>query len=149
VADAPLQDRFAVEATFDDPDVSAACGVPVTVEFTGTFAIRVFTDRNGQTVREIDTQPGTKLTYASATGSIAVPFSGVLHAQYTDGAIVGSTATIRLTGNVFPGPGSGRQVFSAVVVETEDGFVFTHMTSLLSQSGNFTGEVQRICDAVT
>lgn len=146
----PLRDRFPVEGTFDDPALTAACGVPATITFTGTFAITVFSDRSGQTVREIDTQPGARLTYASASGSIAVPFSGVLHAQYTDGAVVGSPATIQLTGNVLNGTvGNGRLAFSAVVVETEDGFVFTRFTDLLTQSGNFTGEVERICAALT
>jgi hypothetical protein len=145
----PLQDRFPVEGTFDDPALTAACGVPVTIGFTGTFAIKVFRDGSGQTVREIDTQPGATLTYTSASGSIAVPFSGVLHAEYTEGAVVGSPATIQLTGNVLNGtPGNGRLVLSAVVVDTGDGFVFTRFVDLLTQSGNFTGEVQRICSAL-
>lgn len=150
----PLRDVFDVEGSFPDDALSEACGVPVEIGITGTFSITVFRDRDGQTIREIDTQPGTKLTYSSGDASIAFPFSGVLHADYTDGAVVGSTATIALTGNVgpfgdLPGPGSGRLVLSAVVVETEDGFVFTRFTGLRSASGNFTGQADRICAALT
>jgi hypothetical protein len=152
-AAAPLRDRFPVEGTFPDAALSETCGVPVTIGVKGTFAITVFTDRAGRTVREIDTQPGTKLTYSSATGSITFPFSGVLHAEYVPGAAVGSTATIVMTGNNgafgdLPGPGSGRLVLSAEVVETEDGFVFTRFTGLQHESGNFTGQAARICAAL-
>jgi hypothetical protein len=36
-----------------------------------------------------------------------------------------------------------------VIVETEDGFVFTRFTGLLHESGNFTGQADRICAALS
>jgi hypothetical protein len=143
----PLRDRFEVDATFPADELTEACGVPITVHFTGTFSVAVLGDR------EIDTQPGTKLTYANEAGdSIAFPFSAVLHATYPEGIAVGAPAVITLTGNggAFGGAmaGTGRLVFSAVIVETEDGFAFTRFTGLLSQKGNFTSQTERICDAL-
>jgi hypothetical protein len=145
----PLRDRFPVDAgPFPLPELTAACGFPVDVALTGTFSVLVVGNR------EIDTQPGTKLVYSSASGAtIAVPFSGTLHASYPEGIVAGAPAIIALTGNPgpfngIPGPGSGRLVFDAVIVETEDGFAFTRFTNLLTQSGNFSGQAARICAAL-
>jgi hypothetical protein len=149
----PITDRFPVEGEFTIDKISDACGVPVTVGIDGTFSIKVFQDRDGVTVREIDTQPGTKLTYSSATGEIAVPFSGVLHTSYPEGVFVGAPASLALTGNTGPFGdlvplGSGRVVFAGVVVETDGPFAFTRFTEVLSASGNFTGQLDRICAAL-
>ena len=149
----PVRDRFPVEGEFVLDGISAACGVPVTVGVEGTFSVTVFLDRNGVTTREIDTQPGTKLTYSSAGGEITIPFSGVLHTTYPEGAVVGAPARLDLTGNTGPFGdlvplGSGRVVFDGVVVETDGPFAFTRFTSVVSASGNFTRQLDRICQAL-
>ena len=153
LATPPLSDRSPVEATFPDPGLSAACGFPVTVTFTGSFAVRVFQDANGTVTREVDTQPATKLTYRGGGGEYTVPFSAVLHTDYPEGAFVGAPATMTLTGSgapYLPGPrGSGRAVLDGIVVEVEDGFPFTIFTTLRSLSGNFTDQPERICAALS
>ena len=146
----PVRDVFPVEGEFVLDKVSDACGFPVTVGIEGTFSIVVFQDRDGTTIREIDTQPGTRLTYSTASGTVAVPFSGVLHSLYPEGAVVGAPAELVLTGNTGPfgdlvPTGSGRAVFAGYVEETDGPFAFTRFTELLSASGNFTTQIDRIC----
>ncbi len=148
----PLTDRFPVEAEFDYAPLSDACGFPVTIAFEGTFAIKVFSGRDG-TVREIDTQPSTKVTFSSASGELSNPFSAVLHTTYPQGAVIGAPARLVLTGNSFGippflGAGTGRVVLAGVVVDVEDGFPRTRFTELISATGNVTGGNERICAAL-
>ena len=149
----PIRDRFPVEGEFVLDGISEACGFPVTVSIEGTFSIAVFVDRDGVTTREIDTQPGTLLTYSTASGEITVPFSGVLHTTYPEGAVIGAPAELVLTGNTGPFGdlvpiGSGRVVFAGYVEDTDGPFAFTRFTDLLSASGNFTTQIDRICGAL-
>jgi hypothetical protein len=151
-ADPPLTDRFPVDAEFGYQPLSDECGFPVTAAFNGTFAIKVFTRHDGS-VREIDSQPSTKVTFRSATGEVSLPFSASLHTAYPDGIFVGAPATATLTGRTFgmppfAGAGKGRLVLSGLVEEVEDGFAFTRFTELVSSSGDFTGDDARICDAL-
>jgi hypothetical protein len=148
----PARDRFPVEAEFDFEPATQACGFPVTIAFSGTFDLRVFTRPDGS-VHEIDTQPATKLTYRSATGSYAVPFSAVYHATYPDGAFAGAPAHITLTGkgfgsDPFVGPGSGRLVFEGVIAAMDGDIPLTRFTELVSASGEFTKAGERLCAAL-
>ena len=148
----PLKDRFPVEAEFDSAPLSDACGFPVTIAFEGTFAIKVFSGPGG-TVREIDSQPSTKVTYRSAWGELSDPFSAVLHTTYPQGTAIGAPARLVLTGNSFGvapflGAGTGRVVLTGVVVDVEDGFPRTRFTELISATGNVAGGDERICAAL-
>jgi hypothetical protein len=149
----PQRDRFPVEGQFDIDPLSQTCGFPVSVAIEGTFSIVVFQDRDGAVTREIDTQPGTLLTYVSDSGEISFPFSGVLHTRYPEGAVVGAPAELVVTGNSGPFSGlvplgSGRVVLAGFVAEVEDGFAFTRFTSVISATGDFTGQTERICAAL-
>jgi hypothetical protein len=149
----PFRESFPVEAEFLSDGISEACGFPVTVSIEGTFSIAVFVDRDGVTTREIDTQPGTLLTYSSAFGEVTVPFSGVLHTTYPEGAVIGAPAELVLTGNTGPfgdlvPTGSGRVVFAGYVEDTDGPIPLTRSTDVLSASGNFTTQIDRICGAL-
>ena len=149
----PIRDRFPVEGEFALDGISETCGFPVTVSIEGTFSIALFVDRNGVATREIDTQPGTLLTYSTASGEITIPFSGVLHTTYPEGAVIGAPAELVLTGNTGPFGdlvpiGSGRAVFAGYVEDTDGPFAFTRFTDLVSASGNFTTQIDRICGAL-
>ena len=102
VATPPTRERYPVEGEFVLDGISDACGFPVTVAIEGTFSVTVFVDRDGATIREIDTQPGTLLSYSTAAGEISIPFSGVLHTTYPEGAVPGAPAELVLTGNTGP-----------------------------------------------
>lgn len=148
----PVRDRFPVEAEFDFAPATEACGFPVTIAFSGTFDVRVFTRPDGS-VHEIDTQPQTKLTYRSAGGEYTVPFSAVYHATYPDGAFEGAPARITLTGNSFGsdpfvGPGTGRLVFDGVIEEMDGAIPRTRFTGLVSASGSFTKPGEKLCAAL-
>ena len=149
----PLRDRFPVAGEFNLDTITASCGFPVTVSITGTFSIAVFQDRNGQVTREIDTQPGAILTYSSKGGSVSYPFSGVLHTSYPQGAVVGAPAELVVTGNTGPFSdtvplGSGRVVLDGFVAAVEDGFPLTRFTGVESATGNFSGQIARICSVL-
>jgi hypothetical protein len=146
-AAAPLRDRFDVDVTFPAEDLTAACGVPITVRFEGRFSIQISGNR------EIDTQPGTKLTYANAAGAtIRFPFSVTLHATYPQGIVVGAPVIVTITGNgggfAGEGAGTGRLVYDAVVEEVDDGFGFFRFTDLISQTGSFGPQTEKICSAL-
>jgi hypothetical protein len=153
MATPPVRERFPADGEFQLDRISDACGFPVTVAIEGTFSVTVFLDRDGATIREIDTQPGTLITYSTAAGEISVPFSGVLHTTYPEGAVLGAPAELVLTGNSGPfgnlvPTGSGRAVFAGYVAETDGPFARTRFTELTRSSGNFTTQIDRICDAL-
>jgi hypothetical protein len=152
----PISVSEPVDASFEIDSLSDACGVPVTLTITGTLASKAFTDTDGTIVREIDTSPGTKLTYSTEGGaSITIPFTGVFHATYPEGATVGAPVIVTVTGNTGPffdaiGPGSGRLQFETIVEDfTDEGVPLWRLDGLSEPAhGNFT-QTQRICSALT
>ena len=67
--------------------------------------------------------------------------------------MIGAPAELVLTGNTGPFGdlvpiGSGRVVFAGYVEDTDGPFAFTRFTDLLSASGNFTTQIDRICGAL-
>jgi hypothetical protein len=157
-AKAPIRATFLLDnVTFPDLFLTEACklpvNMPVNITLNGTIKATLFLDKNGNIVREVDTQPGGKLTYSSGSRSISFPFSIISHTEYSGGGAEGSAATLTLTGNIGPftglvGPGTGRLVLSGVVVQVVDGVPITNFTKLESMSGNFTGETAKICAAL-
>ena len=149
----PVRDREPVEGEFIVDGISDACGFPVTVGIDGTFSITVFVDKSGATTREVDTQPGTSLTYSTDSGTISIPFSGVLHVRYPEGIAVGAPAELTYTGNTGPYSalvpiGSGRVVLAGTVEAVDGPFAFTRFTQMLSATGNFRTQVDRICSVL-
>jgi hypothetical protein len=149
---APIHDRFPVEGEFDWQPLTDACGFPVTAAFEGTFDFKLFTKRDGS-AREIDTQPGTKVTFSSASGAVTMPFSATLHVSYPEGTDIGAPAIATLTGRSLgqppaSGPGRGRLVMTGTVEDTEDGIPLTRFTELVSASGNFVDAADGICAAL-
>jgi hypothetical protein len=155
-ANAPIRATLLLDnVTFQDPFMTDACNLPVYMTLNGTIKATLFLDQNGNAVREVDTQPGVKLTYSSDSGrSISFPWSIISHTDYSAGTSVGSPVTSTLTGNIgsftgFVGPGTGRLVLSGEVVEVDsNGVPITAFTGLVSMSGNFTGETAKICAAL-
>jgi hypothetical protein len=144
-----------VDVSFQDPVLSASCGTAVYITLDGTIKGTIFRDRDGNIVREVDTQPGLRLTYGNGTGgSISFPWAIVSHTDYSNGTAVGAPVTVTLTGNVgsftgFVGPGNGRIVLSGFVFAVFDnGVPLTAFTDLVSISGNFRGQTAAICGAL-
>jgi hypothetical protein len=99
------------------------CGFPVVQTLDGTLDTTLLYDRSGNIVSEIDTQPGTTVTFSSPTSgkSFSWPYADLLRTDYTNGAVLGSDAISYGSGLGIKAPGvpaadSGRIVFDAVVV---------------------------------
>lgn len=138
----PLQVSHHVDATFRLGPASAVCGFDVFGHFEGDFNYKVFYDRNGNIVREIDTFPSFKVT-------ISAPYTGksytsaspaVLHTSYTNGAAIGSAAIAAETGLLEKFGGvdmvAGRRAFNAIVVDyDDDGVPLIQFVSEISSTG--------------
>jgi hypothetical protein len=149
----PVRDNFAVHVQFTLDGIFPGCGFPVDLAIDGPFRVTEFQSAAGVTVREVDTQPGAKLTYINGERSISVPFAGVLHTTYPDGGVVGAPARLVMTGSTGPffdivPMGTGRVVLDGDVVETDGPFPFTEFNKLISATGNFHTQIERVCSAL-
>ena len=120
-ASPPLQETGHYDNTMLLPGATRACGFPVFGRFEGDFRSTVFYDNNGNIVREVDTFPTARITvWAPFTGKSYTSASpAAQHIDYTDGASLGSSAIVSLTGLLEKIDGvdldGGRLVFEAVV----------------------------------
>ena len=140
---APSHHSERVDFTFPLADLSAVCGFPVEQSLTGTLKTTLRYDRSGRLVTELDTQPGTIITFSSpASGkSFSFPFSALLRTEYTNGGAIGSPATSYGSGLSLKVPGlpsdAGRIVFDAVVVAiTPGGIPIVAFTGVISANGH-------------
>ena len=128
-AAAPLRVAFPVNFTTPVPELTAVCGFAVSFSIKGTYKGTIYTSqKTGTTVRELDTQPGTRMLYSSPTTgrSFAFPFSTTFHYEFPNGTAPGSTAIVTASGlgEKIPGlPASAGRILwpDAVVVVVVDG----------------------------
>ena len=115
-AAAPERLRIPVEDTFFAPFMSSACGVPVTITIEGTANVLLQRNDAGLVVREHDVLSSFTAVFESPTelGGTGRSFTnrspGVATFDYGDGATIGSTAVITLTGLAGPAAGAGSLV---------------------------------------
>lgn len=74
------------------------CAFDVTGTITGTGNITLWMNDSGQVVREHDTRPGSKTTFSANGKSFTVPNAVSAETDYGSGAILGGSATVKLTG---------------------------------------------------
>ena len=101
----PEQVKETIDNVFVDPDLSAACGVEVSGHVTGHVIFRVFTDADGNPVRELNNY-AFDVTWSSVNGEIHAKDVGADRLTYLDdGGIV-----LIIIGSVqsFSVPGRGR-----------------------------------------
>jgi len=106
----PETERVPIDETFVDEELSNACGVEVNAHVTGHITFRLFTDANGNPVREVNNY-ATRIHWWSISGDIHAQDVGADRATYLDdGSIV-----VIIIGSVrsFSIPGQGR-VYSDV-----------------------------------
>jgi hypothetical protein len=89
-----------------DDFVSKVCGFPVTFTRVGTASYTLVYGANGTVIKEIDTQPGTKITVSGNGRSFTSAESPVLVTKYPQGATLGAPATMIFTGIFFKFPGT-------------------------------------------
>jgi hypothetical protein len=131
-----------VNFSFQNGYYTGLCGFPVVQSLRGKLNTTLRYDRSGSLVREIDTQPGTTVTYSSPRSgkSFSWPFAAMLRTDYTNGGALGSDAISYGSGLRIKVPGmpanAGRIVFDAVVVDiTPDGIPIVAFEGVISETG--------------
>ena len=115
-AAAPEHYRVPIQDTFFAPFMSGACGVPVTITIEGTANVLLQRNDAGLIVREHDVLSSFTAVFESPTelGGTGRSFTnrspGVATFDYGDGATIGSTAVITLTGLAGPAAGASSLV---------------------------------------
>ena len=141
----PQQFAIQVHESFVAPFMSAACGVPVTITLDGVSRVTLTRNSSGLVVKEHDVLSSFTAIFESplALGGTGQSFTnhspGVATFDYGEGAAIGSTAVITLTG--LQGPCSRRGVVGHGRVPAADG----HRVRLLTR-GDPTRRLRRACD---
>jgi hypothetical protein len=74
------------------------CAFDVTGTITGTANVTLWMNDSGQVVREHDTTPGSTTTFSANGKSFSFPNAVSAETDYGSGAVVGGSATVKLTG---------------------------------------------------
>jgi hypothetical protein len=117
-ANAAQHEQFAIQVqdSFVAPFMSAACGVPVTITLDGVARVSLTRNDDGLVVKEHDVLSSFTATFASplALGGTGLSFTnrspGVATFDYGEGAAIGSSAVITLTGLQGPAAGASSSV---------------------------------------
>jgi hypothetical protein len=146
-----------IEDQFQDPDLTAACGTPISISVVGDLKVTLVRNQEGLVVLELDRLGGTKVTYSSAQGS----FSFMLTTSswdYGEGAVVGSDVIVSFHGLMGHAPGfidsdAGLFRFLGVVTGFDEfGIPQVDFVEVISDRGNRnSGEdiTAAICGALT
>jgi hypothetical protein len=96
-AAAPVQLKgIDISDSFTIPDL---CAFPVTVTISGTASVTLWVNDSGKVVRELDTAPGSTVTWSGNGNSFSFPNMLVARTDYGPaGATLGSSATVTVTG---------------------------------------------------
>lgn len=144
------------DLTFPDGYLTQACGFDVTITLNIHSPATAELNAAGLVVREHDIWLGTFTYSAPASGkSTWRPLNAVIDTVYPGGATEGSSAVTvgsgASVGEVTTGqPGSGTVTLDAVVdgFDEASGIPFTHLTSIVSMSGEFDQTRTNICNAL-
>jgi hypothetical protein len=123
--------RVPIQDTFFAPFMSGACGVPVTITIEGTANVTLQRNDAGLVIREHDVLSSFTAVFESPTdlGGTGRSFMnrspGVATFDYGDGAAIGSTAVITLTGLAGPAAGAGSAVSAGLQRLTGTVFAFS------------------------
>ena len=130
-ASAPEQITVRIDDAFSAPFMSEACGVPVTITIEGVAHVTLHRDDAGLVVWEHDVMSSFTAVFRSplelgGTGrSFTNRSPGVASFDYGNGAAVGSTAVITLTGLAGPAAGAGSAVTAGYQRLTGTVFAFS------------------------
>jgi hypothetical protein len=89
-----------------DEGLTKACRFPVTFTRVGTASYTLVYGKDGTVIREVDTEPGTKITVSGNGRSYTSANDPILITKYPEGATLGAPATMIFTGIFFKFPGT-------------------------------------------
>jgi hypothetical protein len=144
------------DVTFPDGYLTAVCGFDVTITLNVHSPATARLNDQGRVVHEEDIWLGTFTYSAPSSGkSTTRPLNAFISTDYPGGAVEGSSATTvgrgLGVGEVTIGqPGSGTVKIEAVVdgFDEASGIPFTHLTKIVSLSGEFDQARTAICNAL-
>jgi hypothetical protein len=104
----PIFFSASIDRTIASPFYSAACGFEVDITTTGIVK-GVALDAGGSVIREIDTQPGARITFSSPAtgGSFSFPWAATYTYRYVEGTDPGDHAIVTANGLAGKVPGIG------------------------------------------
>jgi hypothetical protein len=134
----------AVDVVVPDTYYTDLCGDPIDFFNVGTFTAKLYVDRSGAIVREVDTTQGDMAGWTNeATGAtISFPGTAQLSTDYPEGITPGSPATVTGSGIAGKIPGlpadAGQAVFAGHVDFVDpDGVPIVVFDQLLSTTGDW------------
>ena len=143
-AAAPKVVVTSVDVTVQDAYFTDLCGAPIDFFNVGTFKAKLYMDRSGAIVREIDTTQGDVAGWTNEVigATISFPATAALTTDYRKGITPGSPATV--TGNGIAGkiPGlpadAGQAVFAGHVAFVDpEGVPIVVFDQLVSTTGHW------------
>lgn len=148
-----------INDSFQDPDLSATCGVDVFVDFVAHLQVTLVYNQSGLVVRELDHAGNGRVTYRSPdTGkSFSFPIQPSQW-DYGSGAVIGSTATFQFVGlfghaTGFIDSDAGRLKIVGVVTGFDEfGIPLVEGIEVIAESGNVNSGEEidaAICAALT
>ena len=142
-ADTPRIVTTKVDVSFPDGYFMQRCGFEVRFFNVGTLNSKLFVDRTGSIIREVDTTQGDKVGWSSpASGrSNVFPNAATLVTDYPNGTAIGSAATVTGTGLSGKLPGlpadAGIAVFAGHVAFIDaDGVPIVAFDQFVSSNGH-------------
>ena len=89
-----------ISETIGPLPLSDECGFDVFRQVTGTATVTLIRNASGDVVREIDTAPGSRVTFFAPSQGTSFSYEGnlVFHTLYPEGATLGAPATVTVTG---------------------------------------------------
>jgi hypothetical protein len=148
-----------INDSFQDPDLSATCGVDVFIDFVAHLQVTLVYNQSGLVVRELDHAGNGTVTYRSPNTGKSFSFP-IQPSQwdYGSGAVIGSTATFQFVGlfghaTGFIDSDAGRlQIVGVVEGFDEFGIPLVEGTDVIAESGNVNSGEEidaAICAALT
>jgi hypothetical protein len=81
-----------------DTFLSDECGFEVTLTVTGSGSATLVYNSDGLIIREVDTEPGSRVTWSGNGTSFGYPANIILVTSYPEGATIGAPAKAIFTG---------------------------------------------------
>jgi hypothetical protein len=140
-----------IAVSYLDPFLSDACGFDVTFTLTGTSSVTLVYNDAGLVIREVDTEPAARKTFAGNGQSVSYEGNAISVTTYPEGASIGAPATSIETGyfGIPSSANAGPDVLVGHVTEiTTGGIPLVEFDDVLASHGPRPDFVAAICGAL-